>query len=62
MDVNSDPYISVTLKEIDTCLMNMNQFTEALDYLKRSLAIRKRISLNVDSDPRILVTLPEIGR
>ena len=42
--------------------MKMNQLNEALDYLKRSLAIKERISLGVDSDPMISATLFEIGR
>ena len=32
----------------------MNQLTEALDYLKRSLAIKERISLDVDTDHGLL--------
>ena len=47
--------------EISRCLMNMNQLNEALDYLNRSLAIAERISLGVDSDPNISVTLHEFG-
>ena len=42
--------------------MRMNQLNDALDYLKRSLAIDKQISLGVDSDPSISVTLLDIGR
>ena len=49
-------------KEIGRCLRKVNQFTEALHYLKQSLAIYERISLSVDSDPNISETLFEIGR
>ena len=31
--------------------MIMNQLTEALNYLKQSLAIKEQILLGVDSDP-----------
>ena len=48
--------------EISRCLMKMNKFTAALDHLKRSLAIYERITLGVDSDPKISETLHEIGR
>ena len=48
--------------EIGRCLMRMNQLAEALNYLKRSLAIYERITLDVDSDPAISVTLLHIGR
>ena len=41
--------------------MSMNQFNETLDYLKQSLAIKEQISLGVDSDLSISVTLHEIG-
>ena len=44
-------------EEIGCCLMHMNQLTDAMDYLKRSLAINERISLGVDSDPSISTTL-----
>ena len=49
-------------KEIGRCLRKVNQLTEALHYLKQSLAIYERISLSVDSDPDISETLFEIGR
>ena len=39
----------------------MNHLTEAMDYLKRLLAIKEQISLGVDSDPSISTTLHEIG-
>ena len=41
--------------------MSMNQFNETLDYLKQSLASKEQISLGVDSDLSISVTLHEIG-
>ena len=65
----NDTYMNNQLKKLSNCqikvsrcLMKMNQLNEALDYLKRSLAIYEQISLGVDSDPNISVTLHEIGR
>ena len=57
-----DHKLSNCQHRIGCCLMNTNQFTEALDYLKRSLAIKEQISLGVDSDPSISDTLHKIGR
>ena len=56
LGVDSDLHISATLRQIGCCLIEMNQLTEALDYLQQSLAVYEQKSLVVDSDPRIFTT------
>ena len=50
-----------TLEQIAYCCMDLNKPADALDYLQRSLNIKKKASLDIDSDSNVASTLNNIG-
>ena len=54
-------YELLTLKQIGLCCMNLDQPADALDYLQRSLKIKEKASLDIDSDVNVAMRLSNIG-
>ena len=54
--------ISESLQKIGNCYMEINQFSSALEYFKRSLEIQQEISKGIDSDREVSISLNNIGR
>ena len=43
------------------CLLDMNKFMEAKEYLEKALQIKKQISRDVDKDESVAITMHKIG-
>ena len=56
-----DYHFAPSLQDIGLCLLMMNRFDEALDYLNRSLDEFKKISPKIDSDHDIACVLSSVG-
>ena len=48
--------------QIGRCLLTMNKYDEALEYLQRAMKIKEQVSLDLNTDKSIAITLHEIGR
>ena len=59
--IEKNKYKLQTLEQIAYCCMNLNRPADALDYLQRSLKIKKKSSLDIDSDLNVAMTLNNIG-
>ena len=50
-----------TLEQLGLCCRELNQPTQALDYLQRSMKIYEETSVDIDSDVNVAITLHNIG-
>jgi len=57
LNLDKDKGFAITLTDIGCCYSDMNNYDEALFSLNRSLQIKQNITLNVDKDEGITVTL-----
>ena len=49
--------MAITIHEIGRCLRGMNKHTEAMEYLEKVLRNKKQISLDVDKDGSVAITM-----
>ena len=52
----------MTLHELGSCLVDMNQQTEALKYFQRALQIDEQATTNAETDRSLATTLHSLGR
>ena len=49
------------MHSIGRCLLEMNKLTEAIKYLEKALQVYKEISLDVDQNKNVAITMHVVG-